>query len=82
MPRKRPAAISTTQLLEGVSAAELRRRLSLEAPKDERLEVRLSKAEKELVQRLAEHYGVSVSALLVALAKVADERMGRDHGRA
>jgi hypothetical protein len=77
MAKRQTKPIPLARLLDGMSADELRERILREAPKDERLEIRLSAAEKELLQRLAQQCGVNVSALLTALAKVADERLRR-----
>lgn len=77
MNKMRSRRAAPTPPLHGVPPAEISRRLTLEAAKDQRLEIRVSKAEKALVEKLASRYSVTTSALLVTLARIANEQLER-----
>ena len=60
---------------EGMQGDELRRRLTRSSVRDKRVELRVTEAEKALIESLARSCGCSVTSLLVELAKVAAERL-------
>ena len=78
----RSAADAKESLLR-VSEPELSRRLARIPKRDQRLDMRVSAQEKAMIQKLAQHYGVSVTDLLLTLAELANEELERSQrGRA
>ena len=72
---RRPGRVTPEQLLEDVRAEDLARRLAEEARKTERIEIRVSPSEKELIQTVASECGVSVAAFVTTAVKIAAEKM-------
>jgi hypothetical protein len=78
--RTAPARRSPTkgkQLLDGVTSEDLVRRFrETKEPPTERVDLRVTKREKLMIERLKEQSGMSVTKLLITLAAIASERMG------
>jgi len=73
--RTRAKRSNAEQLLDGLDGEAISSRLEREARKTERIELRVSSAEKEMIQMLADRCAVSTSSLLVTLAGLAAERL-------
>lgn len=73
--RARSARIVPEALLDGLSSEELIGRLTGKPAKAERIEMRVTPAEKDLIQGLADRCGVSVTRLLVRLAETAQAHL-------
>lgn len=71
-PQREPS-----ELLADVEAEQIARVLAREAKRSETLTIRLSPAEKEMIQSLAAAHDVTVTDLLVTLARIAAEKMER-----
>jgi hypothetical protein len=78
--RTAPARRSPTkgkQLLDGVTGEDLASRFRhTKEPPTERVDLRVTKREKLMIERLKEQSGMSVTKLLITLAAIASERMG------
>lgn len=77
--RERPSSSgiprSIRELLAGnFDQQDLRRRLAVNSKRTERVEMRVSVSEKELLNRLAEHYDSNVTDLIIEMAKIVAER--------
>ena len=70
-----PKSNSPAALLGGLTAEEMRAGISGEPAKVERIEMRVTADEKQMIQNLADQCGVSVTKMLVTLAELATARL-------